>query len=121
MRENPNFSAMTKADIADWAEAQGQRLNANAMTKDQMIAEAEAMAASTDQALAADPAEKPSQRSAPEGTTRIIITASQNSHEHPVSLNGRKLVLPVGKPTVVPNAYLPILDQAADVTYEEVR
>lgn len=46
----------------------------------------------------------------------IVVERSQNSRAHPLTVNGRRLSLPVGEPVPVPESVLPSLD-ASSVKY----
>lgn len=102
--EDRNFTAMNKAEIAEWS---GGRISTN-QSKDAMIAEAEAMVAA---------AAKPKAPRIPPGRAMIRVTAAADNPVK-VHVNGRLVaLLPHGKWVKVPAVALPSLD-ATGVRYD---
>lgn len=111
----PNFADMTKAAIAEWSGGQ----ISTALTKDEMVAAAEAMvaAAQAEEPPAAEPEPKTKAPRKSSGPLMVRVTAAADNPVK-VHVNGRlAALLPHGKWVKVPAVALPSLD-AAGVRYD---
>lgn len=116
MSTNPNFSGMTKAEIAEWAAEQNADISTS-QTKDEMIAAAERLAqelateASTDAETVTEPMVATDIPAPSEGEICVtIIEAGQNPLN--LTVNGKRRVLAIGRPVVIPANWVSALNSA---------
>lgn len=116
MSTNPNFSGMTKAEIAEWAVEQGADISTS-QTKDEMIAAAEKLAqelvreAGDDAEASAEPMVATDVPAPGEGEICVtIIEAGQNPLN--LTVNGKRRVLTIGRPVTLPADWRSALDDA---------
>ncbi|MEQ8394988.1 hypothetical protein [Thalassobaculum sp.] len=101
--DNPDFSRMTKSQIADWAADHGGDIPTT-LLKDQMIVEAERLLAVAARRT---------------GMVRVKVTAFHISSGPTINTNGKVRHFPIGKWVEdVPRIFLPALTEAAGVTFE---
>ena len=98
MAENPNFTGMTKAEIAAWATEQGDTISTD-ITKDEMIVAAEALLAP-----------EPEQEAAPDdGMATITIDRASNPQGLTIWLNGKRMAFASGTPINIDADLIPVL------------
>jgi hypothetical protein len=131
MTDNPNFTAMTKANIAAWAkEHHGVDMDTNAMSKDAMVAEVEneiarrvTLAPELPPGGTVEPAPEPVPAPEPalagdDRPFRLMIRSAPCSDILPLRVNGKKHDLPIGKwIDDFDKSLIPLLDDATGVDY----
>lgn len=119
MKTREELEAMTKEEIDAYAkEAFGVDLDRR-LAKEKLIEATLALQEQqqNQQPEAIAPADQAEQEAAkPSGVVTVTITKSNQRPVH-LSVNGKTITLPVGKPTMIPASMLPALADAVGITF----